>query len=55
MARRATSVIVQHTTARPGRSDRPVSMLMFNQRMFNMKACRPDTPPRSEKADRLLI
>lgn len=55
MARRVTSVIVQHTTARPGRSDRLVSMLMSHQRMFNMKACRPDTPPRSEKADRLLI
>lgn len=55
MARRVTSFIVQHTTARPGRSHRLLSMLMFHQRMFNMKACRPDTPPRSEKADRLLI
>ena len=55
MTRRATSVIVQHTTARPGHSHRLLSMLMSHQQMFNMKACRPDTPPRSEKADRLLI
>lgn len=55
MARRATSVIVQHTAARPSRRDRLLSMLMSHQRMLNMKACRPDTPPRSEKADRLLI